>query len=1255
MENYLQKHFTVLEQIGEGANAIVYRALQKSTQQVVAIKKLKIDKHLTKEKSIKMVSRFKRETEICTQLNHPNIVRVIDTGIDHEEYPFAVYEYVSGETLKSYIQKKGTLTANETKVLMEQVLEALSAAHEKGIVHRDLKPQNIMVFTSGAKTYVKVLDFGIGAITHQFKPFDQTQLTMTEDVLGTPIYAAPEQLRGGIPNTQSDLYAWGLITLECLTGTTVLSGNTLAEVFHQHLALSNIPLPAAIVEHELGVFLRTVLQKSLDKRSSDTKEVLARFQAINFSTLVGNIVKSQTNEENAITVLTNLSSNLPKTSKKNITVLAIKLRAKSEREKVDLETLEAVQKDQINSIKDLAIQYGGYLAMSYAHHLVVYFGYPEADDSFVRRAGKTALFIKDEIRRRNENLLVNFGISFTVKLAIHTGETLIKPNEVPEGILPELAIEQLNVTPPNRILCSEIAQQLLSKNYTLQKLHSQNSADLQGTFYELLTEKEADTLSSTLSNLVGRAIEKNKLFQYWKQYKLEKGSSFCMVHGEAGIGKSSLMANFCNKLKKERTPYVILQAVPEGQNNALKPFLGYLLQSLKLKGTNEEAYIQALTDLATRFNTVNTNQQVAVLCAWLGFNYQIEATNLQLSPQKQKQIVFQFLTLFFKHLHQEQKYALTIEDAHWLDPTSLEFIQSLAQDNSLPFFLLLSSRKKEVLAIENMALIGLEAMNLMETEALCVQVLEHKNIDSEALTYINQKANGIPLYVEELVLTLKQQEFLTFNKEKDSYVLNNTTQLSAIPAKLSDLLHARLDQLLTAKPMAQAAAVLGRFFNVEMLQKTTKTDQDTINQALLELLQAKIIIVDNQQQHGYLFRHALLRDAAYNSILNKQRKALHLNVAEVLTTLQNHDKNFEIAKHYALADFYTKAVKVGMEVAADSLSKSSDKEAIEMCKQILSWLDHNEVDHKKDDTLKTLSLLTNALMNVYGWGDQQVKEYALKAYHLIKKEGTQKFQKSSLISAYWCLFTYYHVSSQREEVEKITLEILDYAKKSKDQEFIFSSEILRGIHVFTSGDLKQGIEILKKSESNFNLLINKEPNYTVGIENFCWSSSCLGFALWLSGKKEEGRDYVDRALERARQIKHAPSECLMLFYRAIVCQWDRDKQTAKDLTDKAIEIANKFGLVAYGAYAFTINCWAQDLIEPIDQVIEQLQGMGCHLALTNYISLPAEYEFSIGEEEKAMERIEKSLKLCKQNGEFYYEKELLKIKSTFLSTQKLES
>src|SRR5262249_18435917 len=189
---------------------------------------------------------FRREMRLCAELAHPNIVRLIDSGQSEDGMLYAVFEYVPGSTLREILGTDGRLAWEVARHLMTQVLDALACAHARGAVHRDLKPENIMVPRTGAHRNAMVLDFGPGGLAREVQDWSLPRLTATQELLGTPGYAAPEQLRGESPSTRSDLYSWGLILLECVTGELAVSGGSVQQVILKQLGPEPVPIPASI-------------------------------------------------------------------------------------------------------------------------------------------------------------------------------------------------------------------------------------------------------------------------------------------------------------------------------------------------------------------------------------------------------------------------------------------------------------------------------------------------------------------------------------------------------------------------------------------------------------------------------------------------------------------------------------------------------------------------------------------------------------------------------------------------------------------------------------------------------------------------------------------------------------------------------------------------------------------------------------------------------------------------------------------------
>lgn len=264
--------YQVLGHLGSGGHSVVYDARQLVTTQRVALKLLRPEALRRSRETGSQAARFEREMQVVAQLNHPNIVRLLDAGRLPGGELYLALEYVDGETLTALCQRTGGIEPREAKALMLQVLDAIGFAHERGVVHRDLKPHNIMVTGTGRRRHAKVLDFGIAALIGDARAADYRALTPTGEFNGTPAYMAPEQLVQSTPTTAADIYAWGLTFLECLTGTPVMYEATVAEVIFRQLSPEPVPIPRPLRGHPLGALLEQATAKSPAQRFKSARE-----------------------------------------------------------------------------------------------------------------------------------------------------------------------------------------------------------------------------------------------------------------------------------------------------------------------------------------------------------------------------------------------------------------------------------------------------------------------------------------------------------------------------------------------------------------------------------------------------------------------------------------------------------------------------------------------------------------------------------------------------------------------------------------------------------------------------------------------------------------------------------------------------------------------------------------------------------------------------------------------------------------------
>ncbi len=272
----IDARYVVQRTLGHGGFSTVYLAEQEATGQQVAVKVLEVDREHEPDR---VRRRFDREMRLVGQLHHPHIVRLIDRGTLPDGGLFTVYAYVDGTTLHDYIRGRGPLDPERARQLASHVLDALVAAHDAGVVHRDIKPRNIMVTSTGALHNALLLDFGLAALHREEERVAEDSLSRLGVFMGTPPYAAPEQFKGARPTPAMDLYSWGLVLVEMLSGQRVFTGRT-AHVVAAQLSFEPVPMPASVRTGPFGRLLESVLHKDPLRRRSDAREVWRDLQAL---------------------------------------------------------------------------------------------------------------------------------------------------------------------------------------------------------------------------------------------------------------------------------------------------------------------------------------------------------------------------------------------------------------------------------------------------------------------------------------------------------------------------------------------------------------------------------------------------------------------------------------------------------------------------------------------------------------------------------------------------------------------------------------------------------------------------------------------------------------------------------------------------------------------------------------------------------------------------------------------------------------
>ncbi|MEM0999086.1 MAG: TOMM system kinase/cyclase fusion protein [Bacteroidota bacterium] len=1256
-------NYRLQEKIGEGGYGIVFKAEQISTGQTVAIKMLKFPADQDLRARNYQTTRFERETQLCAEINHPHIVKLLDKGFTEAEEPYAVFEFVSGTNLKDYIGVRNGLSALETRDLMAQVLDALVCAHAKGIVHRDLKPHNIMVTQTGTKSHVKILDFGIGAFTREFRRSDYQSLTLTQEVLGTPAYSAPEQLRGEAPSVKSDLYAWGLILLECLTGEPVVRGDSIAEVFQQQLSPANVPLPPAIAGHALADLLRRTLEKNPRLRIAEATALYEEFVKINFESIVGKIAPRflADSGESDLTAANDFGWAADRSERRQITVLCVKLSIGTTADSVlDLEALDAIQQDQLNLCRDTGIRFGGHVAGGLGDNVVIYFGYPLVSDTDARRAGRTALELMGEIRRRSALLRAHHGIRLEVRMGLHSGMVLAKPNQNPEGRVPNVAFNLLYNAPVGTILVSEASRKLLDAylEFEAGPAYAMASLELPATAHLVLGERQTEALSflrpwSANRKMVGRTAELGRVLQAWDRVQTGTGQAV-ILRGQAGIGKSKMVYEAKRQVRSEGRPIREARCFPEHRNNALYPFLEMLRNHWGISEGQDPARVIAQLEVIADAAQVDRADAIPILCAWLNVAPTEQYPPSQLAPDAQKQRLFAVMRHAIQNIGQGQPFLLVLEDLHWLDPTGQEFTVYLLQELvGKPVLFLMTARPEypaDWLA-EQVSAVELQPLEPAAVRLLVDRVLQGKGIADPALDYIVARADGIPLYIEELTWMLVEEAYLV--ETEAGYHLDSGRPVKDIPMTLQDLLNARLDRLGAAKETAQLAATIGREFDYNLLVRASLRDEALVQGDLDALVRADLVYRRRRvPDEGYVFRHALIRDAAYDGMLSAGRKENHLRVAQTLAVdfpKRVEEQPFELGRHLAGGEAYPQAAKYGQIATERSLGMSSYQECINQADIAIQWAKRLENESERiSRELKIQQSRTQALIAVRGFTHPEVAaaNYRTEQLALVLPESSEW-----LGMIMWNRIQFNLMSAEFASYDNLWKKAESDARELNDTALLCVLYSTNGYKKWLFGQFAESLVDLQRGLDYCDQAGAEAIRSRFG---FDYRGYCLGIRANVQaflGQEAEARATAEAALRGGESRGDAHSMAVVLALYSSLFFHLNDRKHLKAVCEQYLPYLREYKFTSYVYLLEALAGYCNGDLARTRKNLAAFNQIGIKTPETFYNLIPAATAVECGQYAEARREVERLIAVGQRTGEQYLFPDLYQLKAQCLTAQ----
>ncbi|HTI75660.1 MAG TPA: AAA family ATPase [Mycobacterium sp.] len=915
-------------------------------------------------------------------------------------------------------------------------------------------------------------------------------------------------------------------------------------------------------------------------------------------------------------------------------------------------------------------RFDGHIAQYLGDGLLVYFGYPRAHEDDAQRAVRAGLGMIEAVGQLNTTLTQKHGLSLAVRLGCHTGLVVVgevgggtRHEQLALGGTPNVAARLQGVAAPNTLVIGALTYQLLGGLFACQSL---GAPTLKGVaqpidVYQVLYESTARTRLeaiglSGLTPLVGREPELSLLQDNWSQVLGGRGR-VVLLSGEAGIGKSRLVQALTEHAAERQGWLIPCQCSPYYQHTAFYPLID-LFERVVLRFERRESAAQKLRKLEGFLVQTGLPLAEAVphFASLLSIPLSDDYEPAGGTPEQQKQQTMRALLTAVKRRAANQPVLFVVEDLHWIDPTTLELISLFVDEcHTARIMLVLTSRpdfNPPWAGREQITEVSLARLPHSQAAELTSRVAHGKSLPADVVAQVVAKTDGVPLFVEELTKMLIESGLLEEKAER--YELSGPLPPLAIPNTLHDSLTARLDRLSTVKSLAQLGATLGREFSYALLQAVSPWGEGILQEGLAQLVTAEFLYQQGQPPKAtYRFKHALIQDAAYQSLLKSTRQQHHQRIAGVLETQFPEVVVTQpelLARHYTEAGLSAQALPYWQAAGQQALAQSANREAASHATKGLEVLASlPESDDRTQLELAMQIMLGAALGATQGY--QAVEHVYARACELARKVGSAP----ELFPALWGFWYSHLAQGDMHRARVLAVEFLAQSEQQDDPLIRAIGHRMLANTAWWAGELAEAREHSEAGLSLYDSQVHRAGEVSYGQD----SGVCCGWigalTSWVLGYPDQAVHTMEQTLARARELAHPFSVAQVMLFSAQLGQLRREPHAALEYADAALELCAEQGLDAYGNWSLLPRGWAlaqlgqvSEGIADIRKALEGRLATGTRAVLPRFLASLGEAYGMAGRIEEGLEAMEQAVQTVQDNDERLYEAEVYRLKGELL-------
>lgn len=918
--------------------------------------------------------------------------------------------------------------------------------------------------------------------------------------------------------------------------------------------------------------------------------------------------------------------------------------------RMDPEDYRELMRVYQETASNVILKYGGYVAQYLGDGLMTFFGYPLAQEDAAERAVRSGLEIVAEVKARSpfigEEMKVRIGIATgTVVVGDIVGQRVFQTSAA-SGETTNLAARLQGVAGENMVVISGDTKRLLRSSFNMASLGEQTLKGISQPVnaWHVIEEKVQTSVEGAGPRFVGREAELASMLAAWESAKAGQGQ-ITLLEGEAGIGKSRLLQEYNWRTAGDDHFSLTFQCSSFFSETAFHPLRRHLEHEAKMEpGDSAEMRLDKLIDTLARVSGEDVALNSGALFASVLSLPLDRFPPMQLSAGLQKQKTIEAMIAQIKALSSKRPVQIRFEDAHWIDPTSLDAVSLFVESfTDLPVHMIITHRPEfdapwaDNKAIETLKLKRLSGDDVLEIIATTSGL---ETLPADMRRQLAERTDGIPLFAQELARSVAEGR-----------AAGTDDRQAAVPATLQDSLMARLDRLGSAREAAQLASVIGREFEATLLQQISGWPEETVRLTLSQLEAADLIVQDSAlSKDGWMFRHALIQDAAYESILRRRRRSLHETIAESIVREDPNRAAREpeyVARHYSEANRAVEAATYWLTAGRIAWGRAAAREALALLDRGLEQalkIDDDEVRNSLELQLQSLIGVVHFAATSYA--SPQAQEAFERARELCDLVDNPDLQ----ITVLYGLGTYQTMKGDIHAGHQTFVHLSNVADDLGVPRYDVMSASLLTWSYYNRGHYRSAAEYGGRVRDFYaaGAWTNTGPRANAADPRVV-SDAFLAVSQWVLGSPS----LAERTAQEVLDYAMAANDPYSLAYaytnssiRAIdmIEDWD----TLLDRAEKGIALSEKLGFVYLKTYCTFWRARAlgelgemKDAARLTDEsmlIIDKL-SIGYHRA--TYIAKHAKMLAMSGQKERALGMIEKAPGLVLSSGEYSQESEVM--------------